>query len=263
MCVCVAVALAGVQGAIGASARMPKPRAHVHKAFEEFPIPVSNGKSDAITAGRDGNLWFTEGAANEIGRITPSGRIRQFRIPTPNSRPSWIVAGPDGNLWFTEFAANKIGRITPSGAIREYSGPTSQGSPVGITAGPQGDLWFTDSANSIGRITPSGKVSQFPLPTEEVSPQAITAGPRGTLWLTELYGNVIVRVEPRLLEGCVVPKLVGKSLARAKQLLRRAHCGVGLIANPFKLKGKLVVVVQRPDPKTVLPAGTKVSVRLG
>jgi beta-lactam-binding protein with PASTA domain len=61
----------------------------------------------------------------------------------------------------------------------------------------------------------------------------------------------------------VVPNLLGKTAARAKQLLRRAHCGVGLIANPFKLKGKLVVVVQRPDPKTVLPAGTKVSVRLG
>jgi streptogramin lyase len=215
-----------------------------------------------IAPGPDGNVWFVEITGHRIGRITPSGTISEFPIPTPESFPNTITPGPDGNLWFT-MGANKIGRITPSGAISAFTAPTSGGSPLGITAGPQRDLWFTDTNNSIGRITPSGKVSQFPLPTEEVSPQAITAGPRGTLWLTELYGNAIVRVEPRLLEGCVVPTLLGKALARAKQLLRRAHCGLGIVANPFKLKGKLVVVVQRPAPKTVLPAGTKVSMRLG
>jgi hypothetical protein len=31
-----------------------------------------------ITAGPDGNLWFTEPGSNEIGRITPTGRVTQF-----------------------------------------------------------------------------------------------------------------------------------------------------------------------------------------
>ena len=37
----------------------------------EFPVP-SRGGPEFITAGPDGNLWFTEEAGNKIGRITMS-----------------------------------------------------------------------------------------------------------------------------------------------------------------------------------------------
>lgn len=36
----------------------------------EFPVPTVNGTPDGITAGPDGNLWFTEGIGNKIGRIS-------------------------------------------------------------------------------------------------------------------------------------------------------------------------------------------------
>ena len=82
----------------------------------EFAMPTSNSFPRGITAGPDGNLWFTEVARNKIGRITPSGGITEFAIPTSNSTPGGITTGPDGNLWFTEGGtqggANKIGRIT-------------------------------------------------------------------------------------------------------------------------------------------------------
>ncbi|HLQ31012.1 MAG TPA: hypothetical protein VK140_17380 [Ktedonobacteraceae bacterium] len=67
---------------------------------------------DGITAGSDGNLWFTEFDGNAIGRITPSGSFSTFGIPTAKSRPEGITAGPDGNVWFVEENASKIGRIT-------------------------------------------------------------------------------------------------------------------------------------------------------
>jgi virginiamycin B lyase len=67
----------------------------------------------AITAGFDGNLWFTEYTGNKIGRITPSGTITEFTIPTPSSTPLGIVSGPDGAIWFAETATNKIGRLVP------------------------------------------------------------------------------------------------------------------------------------------------------
>jgi virginiamycin B lyase len=67
----------------------------------------------SITAGPDGNLWFTEDAGNNIGRITTTGEITEFPIPTPQSGPHGIAVGPDGNLWFTEQTGNKIGRINP------------------------------------------------------------------------------------------------------------------------------------------------------
>jgi hypothetical protein len=73
---------------------------------------------DEITAGPDGNLWFTESRANKIGRITPSGTIDEFPVPTAKSLPFGITAGPDGNLWFTESKANKIGRITSASVAK-------------------------------------------------------------------------------------------------------------------------------------------------
>jgi virginiamycin B lyase len=63
-----------------------------------------------ITSGPDGNLWFIEANANQIGKITPSGAITEYPIPTVNSMPRGIT-GPDGNLWFVESAGNKIAKL--------------------------------------------------------------------------------------------------------------------------------------------------------
>src|SRR5579863_2120682 len=78
--------------------------------FVEYPTPTGASVPTWITSGPDGNLWFTEGSANKIGKITPSGAITEYG-PT-GAVPVGIVAGPDGNLWFTEETGNNIGRIT-------------------------------------------------------------------------------------------------------------------------------------------------------
>src|SRR5208282_2637958 len=146
----------------------------------------------SITAGPDGNLWFT-GGNNIIGRITPTGTITEFTIPTANCFPGSITAGPDGNLWFVEEDSNKIGRITPAGMITEFPIPTanSQLSPTqGITTGPDGNLWFTESdAGQIGRITPSGTVTEFTSAAAN-EPFGITAGSDGNLWFTGLIDRI-------------------------------------------------------------------------
>jgi hypothetical protein len=123
----------------------------------EFATPTNVSGPEGITAGPDGNLWFTEPDiwANRIGRITPAGTVTEFPIPTSGSVPEGITAGPDGNLWFTEgssSSANKIGRITPSGAITEFPIPTSGSVPTGITAGPDGNLWFTESQSLFEKV---------------------------------------------------------------------------------------------------------------
>ena len=121
-----------------------------------------------ITAGPDGNLWFTEVNANKIGRITTDGVVTEFTAGiTPFSGPTGITAGPDGNMWFTEQAdsngnfGGRIGRITPDGVVTEFQGGlVSPEVPFGITSGPDGNLWFTvteftgsHSLGKIGRIT--------------------------------------------------------------------------------------------------------------
>src|SRR5262249_2400976 len=60
----------------------------------------------AITAGRDGNLWFTDPVGvGQVGRITPAGQVTEFTPPSTDNGPSLgagnaITAGPDGNVWF-------------------------------------------------------------------------------------------------------------------------------------------------------------------
>ncbi len=45
----------------------------------EFSAGISAGANPhGITAGPDGNLWFTEETGNRIGRITPLGVVTEF-----------------------------------------------------------------------------------------------------------------------------------------------------------------------------------------
>ena len=160
----------------------------------EFSIPTSNSFPRDITAGLDGNLWFTEGKGNNIGRITTAGAITEFSIPTSNSGPQGIAIGPDGNLWFTENNGNKIGRITPAGAITEFPIPTPNSGPMAIVAGRDGSLWFTQTAGYIGRVTTAGSISRFPTPTPSSNPTDITVGRDGSLWYTENGSNNVGRI---------------------------------------------------------------------
>lgn len=155
------------------------PAPAVAQTVTEFSIPTANSVPTAITAGPDGNLWFTESAANQIGRITPAGVITEFPLPNPGSDPRGITAGPDGALWFTEFEGNRIGRITTAGIVTEFPLPTPASNPIGIAVGSDDAIWFTEVLDNVGRITTSGVITEIPtgLPT-----QAITAGPDGNLW---------------------------------------------------------------------------------
>src|SRR6478672_11672571 len=89
----------------------------------EFSAGISAGAGPRnITAGPDGNLWFTEHMGGRIGRITPLGVVTEFSAGiSAGATPVGITAGPDGNLWFTEENGDRIGRITPAGVVTEFS----------------------------------------------------------------------------------------------------------------------------------------------
>jgi virginiamycin B lyase len=159
--------------------------------------PPRGSQPCEITAGPDGNLWFTDAVNNLIGRITPFGSITEFSVPTPNAGVYDIASGPDGNLWFTESVANKVARITPSGVVTEFPIPTSSSRPTEITAGADGNLWFAETnGNKIARLTPGGVMTEFTVPTPSSRPYKITLGPDGNLWFTEAYASKVGRITP-------------------------------------------------------------------
>jgi virginiamycin B lyase len=196
----IAIALAAL--ALGAPATARAQSA----VITEFPA----GQSPThITAGPDGNLWFTELFRSSVGRLTPTGAVDIFTegiTPMPPYSMGGLLdvaAGPDGNVWFTEGVRDKVGLITPAGVVTEFSDGITAGSlTAGIAAGSDGNLWFTENAvNQIGRITPSGVVTEFSdgITLGGAPPGAglgdITAGPDGNLWFAE-PGNRIGRITP-------------------------------------------------------------------
>jgi hypothetical protein len=65
---------------------------------------------------------------------------------------------------------------------------------------------------------------------------------------------------------CKVPKLKGRSLARAKKLIRKAGCATGKVRRPKKPAGRrlrpLIVAAQKPGAGRSVALGTKVALRL-
>jgi streptogramin lyase len=165
--------------------------------IQDFFVSPPGSTPFGMTAGPDGNVWFTGVSTDSIFRITPAGVTTQYILPTAHAAPTQITTGPDGNLWFTEsfpiFGVKKIGRLNPlNGFVTEFPLAGTDAFPVGITSGPDGALWFTEpEPEKIGRITTSGAVTEFTLPNPEINrnPTYIVSGPDGALWFT--IGGVI------------------------------------------------------------------------
>lgn len=114
-------------------------------------------KPFAVGAGPDGNLWFSECGAANVGTIGVAGSpVTEFPVPaflSFNASTYGITAGPDGAMWFTNEGAQSIGRVTTSGIMAQFPLATANAHPVNIVRGPDGNLWFTEYlGNKIGRI---------------------------------------------------------------------------------------------------------------
>jgi poly(3-hydroxybutyrate) depolymerase len=98
-----------------------------------FRLPERGALPFDLAAGPDGSMWFTEFAANKIGRISATGAITEFTAPTANAGPYQITAGAGGAMWFTEYNTTKIGRVSRDGTIREFQIPAPSYGGTAIT----------------------------------------------------------------------------------------------------------------------------------
>jgi streptogramin lyase len=179
--------------------------------IDEFSggLTPMNSFPNEITAGNDGNVWFTDdGTPSAIGRATPSGVITEFTTGlNAGSEPDSITAGPGRNVWFADQAAahRAIGRVTPAGVITEFSNGLSTSLPDDIVTGVDGNLWIAQSMTpAIARVTPSGVITEFRhgLNSGGGSDQdQIVSGPDGNLWFNDAgtpkaIGRVALQLAP-------------------------------------------------------------------
>jgi hypothetical protein len=167
--------------------------------IEEFTIPTAGSEPEGIAAGSDGDLWFTEATAGQIGQFAPSNPSAMTETPIPNCTActaDYIAAGPDKNLWFTETGANKVGRIKPAThKVSQFSAGPKFGHPGEITAGSNGGLWFIEfapesSVDIVQEISTGGVLGpSATVPFGDGCCGAITTGPDGDVWVAEAGGN--------------------------------------------------------------------------
>jgi hypothetical protein len=125
-----------------------------------FRVGTNSTTTGSIAPGPDGNLWFTEPDANQIGRITPTGQVTLFTVPTAGSNPTGIVAGPNGNVWFTEAASRHVGEYFLTGTPPASPAPTTTALAVDLSAPQVGQpVHLTVTVASAG--TPTGTVTFF------------------------------------------------------------------------------------------------------
>jgi virginiamycin B lyase len=147
----------------------------------------AGGLPELITAGPDGNLWFTDqGSPVAIGQITPAGAITEFgesRGLEKKSTPAFIAPGPEGDIWFTDDGEPKaVGRITPAGAVTEFALKSEKEFPDGIVAGADGNMWFGNQNEISGKHIGYGigLIGTGTPPASIVAPVVAGSGQQGT-----------------------------------------------------------------------------------
>lgn len=179
------------------------------QAVTYFPGPDSIAVStlSRITAGADGNVWFSDASASKIAKVTPAGTFTVINVATANGGFAGVIRGitygPDGNIWITA-GFRSIYRVSPAGGpATEFriQGGGFRG-PSAITPGPDGHLYFVqsgntaDSGNKIGRITMQGVLSEWTIPTANSFPYGLALGRDGKFYFTEQLGKKLGQFNP-------------------------------------------------------------------
>ncbi|HTU80885.1 MAG TPA: hypothetical protein VMF61_02085 [Candidatus Acidoferrales bacterium] len=157
----------------------------------EFPVA---GEPQYITAGSDGNMWFTDNN-NTIVKIAIDGTLTPYAIPTGNADPQGATLGENGSVWFTEFNSSKIAQVTPQGAVSEFGTLFGSDEPELVTDRGDGTIWYTGyGGNHIGYVNEfNGVAGETTMPTGGSGPWGIAEGPDGNLYVTENLNDDVAR----------------------------------------------------------------------
>jgi streptogramin lyase len=168
-------------------------------ALDEHKVPVSGsalGVGD-LTLGPEGNMWFTEPAANRIERAAPGGTPAGFTLPIPGSRPTGIVT-VGSSVWATLGGIGRLEEINPATAMgTEYTLPVGW-RPSALALGGDKALWTVNAAApEVARKPPTGSTITYPPPSSSKGTRYsdIATGPDGNLWISQSDGPFIDKLE--------------------------------------------------------------------
>jgi hypothetical protein len=230
----------------------------------------ASGTSNPATPGGEGLQTFTANlpveagdligvdpanASDKIGVAEVAGANYGFIFPPPFDG---ATVAPSGSAQGKEIEISA--EVQPVPAITEVTpnhGTVKGGTKVTITGtdlASASSVKFGETPATSYQVESETKITAVAPASKKVGPVDVT--------VTTLAGtNKLGRPDRFEYEGCVVPKLKGKTLKAAKNKLRDARCKLGKVKKGPGKPGK--VVKQNPKPRKVLKSGSKVSVTLG
>jgi hypothetical protein len=196
-------------------------------------------------------------AEDKIGVATTSGASYASIFPTPFDgsvvAPSETFDGKEIELSAEVLPVPEIASITPS------FGSVTGGTVLTIA----GKNFLNASSVKFG-TTPASFSVDSDTEITVTTPRVLRPG-RVDVSITTIAGeNANTRFDDYVYRACVVPAVKGKTLKKAKSLLRRGGCKLGHVKKvqaPAKKVGK--VLKQTPRPGKVLAPGSRVRVNLG
>ncbi|MBC8516398.1 MAG: CopD family protein [Nitrosopumilus sp.] len=160
-----------------------------------------------LTQDNEGNIWFTDTPANQIGFIDPvTKQITTKTIPKldpviSKNTPLFIKADFDGNIWITIVNKDRIVKYFPDNdEFEEIVLSGKENLPFALALDADGKIWFTTTgAGNIGYIDPKdNKVTQFSNEPPLQGPEALLFDDDGNLWIAEHTGLAITKFNPVL-----------------------------------------------------------------
>lgn len=210
----------------------------------------TNMSATPVNPGVMKNVNFCEDVENQIGG--PGGIWLMQQDLVPPSAPQ--LTGTDPASPNPSGTPRIRGTAEAGSTVRVYAGAGCTGTPVA-----------TGSAAELG--SPGMRVEVSEGVTAAFSATATDAADNTSACSAPISYTRPPHGDPPPSVRCVVPKLAGKKLARAKAALRDANCAVGVVTKPRARKGKklgqLVVKSSTPSAGQILAAGGKVSLTLG
>ncbi|HKH22323.1 MAG TPA: PASTA domain-containing protein [Solirubrobacterales bacterium] len=173
-----------------------------------------------------------------------NGVITSWRLAGASGGWSLQVIHPAGNGLFTSTGSVHSGTLTGTGTVEFAANlPISAGDGIGLRP--------DSSTDRLGVGSPSPTVA-----FDAWRPPLTDGGPARPPNET---GDLELGFNATAISNCVVPKVKGKTLKKAKRKLLAAGCRKGKV----KKKGGKKVTKQKPAPGTELPPNSPVKLILG
>jgi len=116
--------------------------------------------SRRIQIDADGNIWFSQSGAGQIGRFDPKTEtFKNYPLPGPNASPYAMNLDRNHDVWYSSEYQDEVGRLnTTTGQVTEYPFPHAEITSREYFLDAQGRMWYaTPSNNKVGYFYLAGQ----------------------------------------------------------------------------------------------------------